>query len=83
MRGRGIDFAHRFRPSRWAEDLLIGSLGPNHGLLTVRFGLSEIRSDAEIEYGTSDAKSPTFSSTNSPCSRTERTGSQRTRIRSE
>lgn len=58
MRGRGIDFEHRFRTSRWAEDLLIKSLGPRHGLLTTRFGLSEIRPDAELEYGTSDVKEP-------------------------
>ena len=58
MRGRGIDFEHRFRTSRWAEDLLIRSLGTAQGLLTVRFGLSEIRPDAELEYGTSDLKEP-------------------------
>ncbi len=58
MRGRGIDFEHRFRTSRWAEELLIESLGIKLGLLTARFGLSEVRSDAELEYGTTDFKEP-------------------------
>jgi hypothetical protein len=58
MRGRGIDFEHRFFTSRWAEDLLINGLGTNHGLLTARFGLSEVRPDAELAYGTTEFKEP-------------------------
>lgn len=58
MRGRGIDFEHRFRTSRWAEDIVINGLGRPHGLLTVRFGLSEIRPEEELEYDTSGRKEP-------------------------
>jgi hypothetical protein len=49
VRGRGIDFEHRFRTSRWAEDLLIQALGKDHGLLIVRIGLSQIRQDDQIQ----------------------------------
>lgn len=58
MRGRGIDFEHRFNTSRWAEDLLIHALGAKHGLLTVRFGLSEIRPEAQLVYGETSYKEP-------------------------
>lgn len=58
MKGRGIDFKHRFNTSRWAEDLLIASLGLNHGLLTARFGLSEVKPDNELVYGNSPYKEP-------------------------
>jgi hypothetical protein len=61
MRGRGIDFEHRFRTSRWAEDLLIHALGEKQDLLTVRFGLSEVRSQEELremQYGDSQYKEP-------------------------
>jgi hypothetical protein len=61
MRGRGIDFEHRFKTSRWAEDLLIRALGEKHSLLTTRFGLSEVRSQEELnnlEYGDSAYKEP-------------------------
>jgi hypothetical protein len=43
-RGRGIDFAHRFATSRWAEDLLIGALNATE-FEAVRIGLSETSPD--------------------------------------
>ena len=58
MRGRGIDFEHRFNTSRWAENLLIVALGEAHGLLTVRFGLSEVRRNNEIIADRTDYKDP-------------------------
>jgi hypothetical protein len=58
VRGRGIDFEHRFKTSRWAEDLLIEALGANRGLLTVRFGLSEVRPEQELSYGGTRYKEP-------------------------
>src|SRR5271167_1531436 len=58
MRGRGIDFEHRFNTSRWAEDLLIQALGADHGLITVRFGLSEVRAVAQLVYGLTSYKEP-------------------------
>lgn len=58
MRGRGIDFEHRFKTSRWAEDLLIRALGVKHGLVTVRFGLSEVRPEAQLVYGETSYKEP-------------------------
>ncbi|HWG59386.1 MAG TPA: hypothetical protein VN661_10105 [Candidatus Acidoferrales bacterium] len=38
--------------------MLVKSLGSEQGLLTKRFGLSEIRSDTELEYGIADFKEP-------------------------
>ncbi len=58
MKGRGIDFEHRFNTSRWAEDLLIASLGTNHGLITARFGLSEVMPENELVYGNGPYKEP-------------------------
>jgi hypothetical protein len=58
MRGRGVDFEHRFKTSRWAEDLLLASLCSTDQLIAVRFGLSEVRPEAELEYGVSDVKEP-------------------------
>lgn len=59
MPGRGIDFAHRFKTSRWAEDLLIHALGERHGLCTVRYGLSKIQSAEDLlVYGTTAYKEP-------------------------
>ena len=49
-RGRGIDFEHRFKPSHWAEDLLIAALGEQHGLLTARFGKSEVVGADKLSY---------------------------------
>jgi hypothetical protein len=47
-RGRGIDFEHRFKTSRRAEDLVISALGSDHGLMTVRLGVSEVRGDDDL-----------------------------------
>lgn len=58
MKGRGVDFIHRFNTSHWAEDLLIDSLGSKYGLLTTRFGLSEVKPDDELIYGNSPYKEP-------------------------
>lgn len=59
MKGRGIDFKHRFNTSRWAEDLLIGSLGEAYGVTTIRFGISTFVPDGEkLVYGTSRYKEP-------------------------
>jgi hypothetical protein len=58
MRGRGIDFEHRFNTSRWAEDLLIQALGQRLGFRTVRFGLSAVRPDDQLVYGETTYKEP-------------------------
>ena len=59
MRGRGIDFEHRFNTSRWAEDLLINSLNERHGLVTVRYGISSIVPQGqELVYGQNNYKEP-------------------------
>lgn len=59
MKGRGIDFEHRFNTSRWAEDLLINSLNEKHGLVTVRYGVSTIVPQGqELVYGQSVYKEP-------------------------
>lgn len=46
-RGRGVDFEHRFRTSRWAEDLLLRSFDESE-YVAVRIGLSEISADGII-----------------------------------
>jgi hypothetical protein len=59
MRGRGIDFKHKFNTSRWAEDLLIGSLGDAFGVKTVRYGISTYVPEGEkLVYGNSKYKEP-------------------------
>jgi hypothetical protein len=59
MRGRGTDFEHRFNTSRWAEDLLIHSLGSDIGFVTVRLGISEVRSAHDLQsYALGDIKEP-------------------------
>ena len=59
MRGRGIDFKQKFNTSRWAEDLLIRSLGASFGLVTVRYGISTFIPEGEkLIYGTSQYKEP-------------------------
>ncbi|HEX3800118.1 MAG TPA: hypothetical protein VH413_15600 [Verrucomicrobiae bacterium] len=59
MKGRGIDFKHRFNSSRWAEDLLISSLGDAFGVKTVRFGISTYVPEGEkLVYGNSNFKEP-------------------------
>ncbi len=58
MRGRGIDFEHRFNTSRWAESLLLESICGKPGLFAVRFGLSEVRSAADLKYDKKGLKEP-------------------------
>ncbi len=59
MKGRGVDFQHRFNTSRWAEDLLIRSLGDAFGVVTVRFGISTFVPEGEkLVYGKSKYKEP-------------------------
>lgn len=59
MRGRGIDFEHRFKTSRWAEDLLVKSLTDELGLITARYGISTIvPAGEELIYGQSEYKEP-------------------------
>jgi hypothetical protein len=58
MKGRGIDFEHRFRTSRWAEDLLLKSINGRRELFAARFGLSEIRSSDKLIYGLDPHKEP-------------------------
>jgi hypothetical protein len=59
MRGRGIDFKQKFNTSRWAEDLLIRSLGDAFGVKTVRYGISTFVPEGEkLIYGTSKYKEP-------------------------
>jgi hypothetical protein len=58
MRGRGIDYEFRFNTSRWAENLLMEALASTYGFTTVRFGLSAVKPDAEVTYGTVSYKEP-------------------------
>ena len=58
MRGRGIDFEHRFNTSRWAESLLLHSICEEPGLLAVRFGLSEVRTTGDLKYDKTAWKEP-------------------------
>jgi hypothetical protein len=59
VRGRGIDFEHRFNTSRWAEDLLITTLNEKQGFLVVRFGMSSVvPAGGQLIYGQSDYKEP-------------------------
>ena len=58
MRGRGIDFEHRFNTSRWAEDLLLTSLSAHPDFLACRYGLSEIVTQGELVYGHGPFKEP-------------------------
>jgi hypothetical protein len=59
MRGRGVDFEHRFTTSRWAEDLLIRSLGDVFGVVTVRYGISTfVPEGEELVYRSSKYKEP-------------------------
>ncbi|MBV9549724.1 MAG: hypothetical protein JO256_08650 [Alphaproteobacteria bacterium] len=57
-RGRGVDFEHRFRASRWAEDLLFKFLAQDTGLVLVRFGLSEVKATDELDYDKAGHKEP-------------------------
>jgi len=58
MAGRGIDFEHRFKTSRWAEDLLLASLRTQPGLVAVRFGLSQVKAARDVKYDKSSWKEP-------------------------
>jgi hypothetical protein len=59
VRGRGIDFKHKFNTSRWAEDLLIRSLDDTLGVKTVRYGISTFVPEGEkLVYGNSKYKEP-------------------------
>jgi hypothetical protein len=58
MAGRGIDFEHKFKTSRWAEDLLLKSLSAHPGLLAIRFGLSQVKASGDVIYDKSSWKEP-------------------------
>src|SRR5260370_1211144 len=58
MAGRGIDFEHKFKTSRWAEDLLLKSLRNQTGLIAVRFGLSQVKAARDVKYDKSSLKEP-------------------------
>ena len=58
MAGRGIDFEHKFKTSRWAEDLLLQSLRKTAGFIAIRFGLSEVKADRDVKYDKLALKEP-------------------------
>jgi hypothetical protein len=58
MAGRGIDFEHRFKTSRWAEDLLLKSLSAQTGLVAIRFGLSQVKAARDVKYDKKSWKEP-------------------------
>jgi len=58
MAGRGIDFEHKFKTSRWAEDLLLKSLSDQAGLMAVRFGLSQVKASNDVTYDKKSWKEP-------------------------
>ncbi|HZL77635.1 MAG TPA: hypothetical protein VFC17_02200 [Candidatus Limnocylindrales bacterium] len=58
MAGRGIDFEHKFKTSRWAEDLLLKSLRAQTELVMIRFGLSKVKAAHEVKYDKSLGKEP-------------------------
>jgi hypothetical protein len=58
-RGRGIDFEHRFKTSRWAEDVLLAELNRQKKWIAVRFGLSEVQSPESLgRYNKTNEKEP-------------------------
>jgi len=58
-RGRGIDFEHRFKTSRWAEDVLLAELNKQSKWIAVRYGLSEVQSAESLGgYRKTDEKEP-------------------------
>lgn len=58
-RGRGIDFEHRFKTSRWAEDVLLAELNKQPKWIAVRYGLSEVQSNESLGgYSKTDEKEP-------------------------
>ena len=58
MAGRGIDFEHKFKTSRWAEDLLLKSLRAQTELVVIRFGLSKVKPAHVVKYDKSLGKEP-------------------------
>ncbi|MGA2661938.1 MAG: hypothetical protein ABSH34_31040 [Verrucomicrobiota bacterium] len=59
MRGRGIDFEHRFNTSRWAEGMHIQSLNQKRVLIAARYGISTVVPEGEdLVYGQSEFKEP-------------------------
>lgn len=58
MAGRGIDFEHKFKTSRWAEDLLLKNLCTQTGLIAVRFGLSQVKASRDVAYDKNVWKEP-------------------------
>lgn len=57
-RGRGLDFEHRFRTSRWAEDLLQDALNQSGAFLCFKLGLSQIAKDNRPDPGDVEFKEP-------------------------
>jgi len=58
MAGRGIDFEHKFKTSRWAEDLLLKSLRAQTELVVIRFDISKVKAAHEVKYDKSLGKEP-------------------------
>lgn len=56
--GRGLDFEHRFRTSRWAEDLLQDALHRSGTFLCFKLGLSQIARDNRPDPGDAEFKEP-------------------------
>lgn len=56
--GRGIDFEHRFRTSRWAEDLLFDTINKTDELQCFRLGLSQVSKNNRPDVGKDDPKIP-------------------------
>lgn len=57
-KGRGLDFEHRFRTSRWAEDLLQHALNQSGAFLCFKLGLSQIAPDNRPDPGDTRFKEP-------------------------
>lgn len=58
-KGRGIDFEHRFKTSRWAENLLLAEFNKQPDFIAVRYGLSEVKSTDDLaQYVKTDEKEP-------------------------
>jgi hypothetical protein len=57
-KGRGLDFEHRFRTSRWAEDLLQDALNRSGRFLCFKLGLSQVAVDNRPDPGDATFKEP-------------------------
>lgn len=55
--GRGVDYEHRYRGSRWAEDRLITAFRSAH-LVPVRLGMSGVTRDNRVSSRKGDPKVP-------------------------